>query len=355
MYEGGAFDHNRRRWGEAVPKLVTKRAVRVTRQALAAAAVGLAALATMPARAQESHGLAGFLSRLAPQPFPARPPLAALALPVVVPAPAPPPPEVPTATAPPPAAAARPAGPAPRADALPKVRPQPGPPRREPPRPVPAKARTKPPVAQAPPAPRTPLKAKDPSQVANPVPGLLGDRTLRPGDLAMFPDALRVFTGRPGAVHALSDFAPLARSGSALPSPVRRLAAGLRPGWNGAWSLAGLQAGGRAAPAGPAPDWPLGPALASGPGPKPAAPAVAEAPDEPGPRVVSPDASGRSGAPVPAAAPPRLRGCPGGAPTGEASPRKDAFACAVARDREEAEAPAETTLAQLVARAAPGD
>ncbi|HEX2053484.1 MAG TPA: hypothetical protein VHJ78_07160, partial [Actinomycetota bacterium] len=42
---------------------------------------------------------------------------------------------------------------------------------------------------------KMPTKPKAPGEVVNPLPELLADSTLRPGDLVMFPDGLRAFTG----------------------------------------------------------------------------------------------------------------------------------------------------------------
>jgi hypothetical protein len=91
------------------------------------------------------------------------------------------------------------------------------------------------------------LKPKDPGEIANPVPALLADGTLRSGDLVMFPGGLRVFAGDTGTKHKLSDFEPLAQAGKAVPAATRKLVAQLRPGWNGAWSADVTEAGGKLA------------------------------------------------------------------------------------------------------------
>ncbi len=80
-------------------------------------------------------------------------------------------------------------------------------------------------------------KPRAPGEVANPVPDLLADSTLRPGDMVMFPDGLRVFTGRPGEKHVLADFEPVSRAGKAVPSAIRKLATPLRPSVYDAWSV----------------------------------------------------------------------------------------------------------------------
>jgi hypothetical protein len=92
-----------------------------------------------------------------------------------------------------------------------------------------------------------PLKPKDPGEITNPVPALLADGTLRSGDLVMFPGGLRVFAGDTGTKHKLTDFEPLARAGKAVPAATRKLAAQLRPGWNGVWSADTAGASGKLA------------------------------------------------------------------------------------------------------------
>ncbi len=89
---------------------------------------------------------------------------------------------------------------------------------------------------------KMPDKPKAEGEIANPVPDLLADSTLRPGDMVMFPDGLRVFTGRAGAKHVLADFEPVSRSGKAIPSSTRKLAAPLRPSVNDAWSVEAVKA-----------------------------------------------------------------------------------------------------------------
>ncbi len=83
---------------------------------------------------------------------------------------------------------------------------------------------------------KAPIEPKPPGKIANPVPALLADSTLQPGDMVMFPDGLRVFTGRPGGPHKLADFKPLAKAGNALSRETRKLVAHLLPGENTAWS-----------------------------------------------------------------------------------------------------------------------
>jgi hypothetical protein len=103
------------------------------------------------------------------------------------------------------------------------------------PRPKPARAEQT--AIQKPTEPRTP------GDMDNPVPALLTDSTLHPGDMVMFPDGLRVFTGRPGSQHKLADFKPLAQAGKALSRATRKLVAHLLPSENPAWSADGIASG----------------------------------------------------------------------------------------------------------------
>ncbi len=94
---------------------------------------------------------------------------------------------------------------------------------------------------------KMPDKPKAPGEVENPVPQLLADSTLRPGDMVMFPDGLRVFTGEPGERHTLADFKSLGRAKDVVPAATRKLAAHLLPGVNAAWSAEGLNRSGKLA------------------------------------------------------------------------------------------------------------
>jgi hypothetical protein len=98
-----------------------------------------------------------------------------------------------------------------------------------------------------PPPIKVPLKPKAPGEVTNPVPELLVDSTLRRGDVVMFPDGPRVFTGEPAAQHAMADFEPVSRAGTAVPSSTRKLVANLLPGRNDAWSAEKASSGGKLA------------------------------------------------------------------------------------------------------------
>ena len=91
-------------------------------------------------------------------------------------------------------------------------------------------------VRADPPTSKIPIKPKAPGEVTNPVPELLTDSTLRRGDIVMFPEGPRVFDGQAGSKHALTDFVPVARAGSVVPSSTRKLLASLRPDSNAAWN-----------------------------------------------------------------------------------------------------------------------
>lgn len=94
---------------------------------------------------------------------------------------------------------------------------------------------------------KKPERPRSPGESTNPVPELLADSTLRPGDMVMFPDGLRVFTGRPGDRHKMADFDPVSQAGKAVASPTRKLVVGLRPGTNTAWSADAVRSGGKLA------------------------------------------------------------------------------------------------------------
>ncbi|HEX2725253.1 MAG TPA: hypothetical protein VHN20_05490 [Beijerinckiaceae bacterium] len=82
---------------------------------------------------------------------------------------------------------------------------------------------------------------KDPDRRPNPLIALLHDPTLRKGDIVMFPDGPRVFRGRPGARHAMSDFAAISRSDN-VARATRNALAVMPVGENNAW-LAAAAAG----------------------------------------------------------------------------------------------------------------
>lgn len=90
---------------------------------------------------------------------------------------------------------------------------------------------------------KTTEKLKAPGEIDNPFPALMTDSTLRPGDMVMFPDGLRVFTGQPGNQHKLAAFKPIAQAGKAVPTDTRKLVANLRPSVNSAWTTDGFRSG----------------------------------------------------------------------------------------------------------------
>ncbi|MGO4526004.1 hypothetical protein AB4097_14190 [Microvirga sp. 2MCAF35] len=107
------------------------------------------------------------------------------------------------------------------------------------------KARPRPkPVVLEQPEIKKPVEPKPVGEIANPVPALLADSTLRPGDMVMFPDGLRVFTGRPEGSHKLADFKPLAQAGKHLSRETRKLVAHLLPAENIAWNTDAAKSGG---------------------------------------------------------------------------------------------------------------
>ena len=89
------------------------------------------------------------------------------------------------------------------------------------------------------------IKPRAPGEVVNPVTDLLTDKTLRRGDLVMFPGGFRVFNGQPGSKHALNDFVPVSQAGSVVPSSTRKLLASVRPDQNSAWSTETANSSGR--------------------------------------------------------------------------------------------------------------
>jgi len=94
---------------------------------------------------------------------------------------------------------------------------------------------------------KKPIEPKPMGEIANPVPALLADSTLRPGDMVMFPDGLRVFTGKPQSSHRLTDFKPLAQASKHLSRATRKLVAHLLPAENLAWNTDAVRSGGKLA------------------------------------------------------------------------------------------------------------
>lgn len=84
-------------------------------------------------------------------------------------------------------------------------------------------------------APSGAMAAGRPAAGQNPVTNLLSDPTLRTGDVVMFTDGPRVFTGGSYGRREPSDFVPAASAGRMLPAPLRDYVLSLRPGWSGAW------------------------------------------------------------------------------------------------------------------------
>jgi hypothetical protein len=86
-----------------------------------------------------------------------------------------------------------------------------------------------------------PVRPKDTTKAAaipaNPHLALMTDPTLRFGDIVIFPGGPRVFQGRPGNRHAMSDFVPFAKA-KGLTKTDRRYLTALRTGVNDAWSEA---------------------------------------------------------------------------------------------------------------------
>ena len=80
------------------------------------------------------------------------------------------------------------------------------------------------------------ITPKAPGEAIDPLPELLRDRTLRRGDVVMFPDGPRVFIGEPGASHALTDFVPVSRAGRVVSASTRKLLASLRPDRSLTWT-----------------------------------------------------------------------------------------------------------------------
>ncbi|SCZ12198.1 hypothetical protein SAMN02927923_04313 [Microvirga guangxiensis] len=94
---------------------------------------------------------------------------------------------------------------------------------------------------------KKPIEPRPMGEINNPVPALLADSTLRRGDMVMFPDGLRVFAGRPGGPHKLTDFKPLAQAGKLLSRETRKLVKHLLPAENVAWSTDAIRSGGKLA------------------------------------------------------------------------------------------------------------
>ena len=88
-------------------------------------------------------------------------------------------------------------------------------------------------------------KAPPIDRVVNPLPLLLTDDTLRFGDVVMFPDGPRVFTGSPGRSHSVSDFEKLVTAGKKVAKNVREALVRMKAGLNSAWREVALGRDGR--------------------------------------------------------------------------------------------------------------
>jgi hypothetical protein len=88
-------------------------------------------------------------------------------------------------------------------------------------------------------------KAPPMDRVVNPFPLLLADSTLRPGDIVVFPDGPRMFTGSPGTSHSVREFETFATAGKKIPQSVRETLTKIRAGVNEAWAYAALRDDGK--------------------------------------------------------------------------------------------------------------
>jgi hypothetical protein len=73
-------------------------------------------------------------------------------------------------------------------------------------------------------------------RMVNPLPLILTDDTLRSGDIVVFPDGPRVFTGLPGPRHSAVDFEKVRRGAVQLSRRTRDALAMIKAGVNHAWA-----------------------------------------------------------------------------------------------------------------------
>jgi hypothetical protein len=74
----------------------------------------------------------------------------------------------------------------------------------------------------------------------NPLPLILTDGTLRAGDIVVFPDGPRVFTGLPGLSHSAVDFEKIRRGAIRISKRTRDALAKIKTGVNDAWAAVRL-------------------------------------------------------------------------------------------------------------------
>jgi hypothetical protein len=73
-------------------------------------------------------------------------------------------------------------------------------------------------------------------RMVNPLPLILTDGTLRTGDIVVFPDGPRVFTGLPGSRHSAVDFEKVRRGAIKFSRRTRDALAMIKAGVNHAWA-----------------------------------------------------------------------------------------------------------------------
>jgi hypothetical protein len=86
-----------------------------------------------------------------------------------------------------------------------------------------------------------PKKAPALDRAVNPLPLLLSDVTLRPGDVVMFPDGPRIFRGSVGGSHSVGDFHRIVANAERLSKTARAALDRLKAGLNRAWAGVALR------------------------------------------------------------------------------------------------------------------